>query len=158
MTDSLFNILFIPDSIEQVNFNEGEPGDWFIIHISYNGTLTGLEVGNNLLTDVEGCLSLSNTLEVIRLDCQGIQNGDPVFELKISPNPVTDVMNLKMRYNGQDVPTVRIFDASGRLCFSQEFAHHDNMTINMDNYMEGCYFIHVQSAAGRMTKSILVIK
>ncbi|MEO6131345.1 MAG: T9SS type A sorting domain-containing protein [Saprospiraceae bacterium] len=157
ITDSLYTILSLPTSPGDVNFNDAPPGTCFILHVSYDGPLTGLEIGNNLLTDLEGCFSLSNALTVVRLDCVGLQ-GDPIFELKISPNPVKDVMTLQILYTGDDTPVVQVFDAGGRLCFRQRQNSHSDMSIDMNNFAEGCYFIRVQCALGNKTTSIVVVK
>jgi len=157
ITDSLYNILNLPTTPEEVDFDEAPLGTCLIVHVSYDGPLTGLEIGSNLLTDLEGCFSLSNALTVIRLDCEGFQGG-PIFEMKISPNPVRDVMTLQLFYKGDDTPVVQVFDAGGRLCLLQQHNSHSDMLIDMNNFAEGCYFIRVQSALGSKTTTVIVVK
>ncbi|MEP6647010.1 MAG: T9SS type A sorting domain-containing protein [Saprospiraceae bacterium] len=91
------------------------------------------------------------------MNCEGIQ-GDPIFELRISPNPVKDVIRLQMVYTGDDTPFVQIFDAGGRLCFRQQHNSQSDMTIEMSNFAEGSYYIRVQSALGNKITSIVVVK
>ncbi|MEP6795609.1 MAG: T9SS type A sorting domain-containing protein [Saprospiraceae bacterium] len=157
VTDSVYNILSLPVTPEDFDFNEGPPGNFLIVHISYDGLLTGLEIGNNLLTDLEGCFSLSNAITVVRIDCEGFQGG-PIFELKISPNPVREIMTLEIFHSGEEMPLVLIYDASGRVCFKQYQQSDNPMKINMRNYVEGCYFVRVESIEGNKTERIIVIK
>jgi hypothetical protein len=158
VVDSTYLIIGLPNDPEDFDFSGEIPGTYFIVHISYDGPLTGLDLGNNLLSDLEGCYSLSNSIEVIALDCEGLQGGDPVFEMKITPNPVTDVMTLKMLYNGDMLPFVQVIDASGRICFEQEHDMHSDMKINMGHLSEGLYFVRIQTAYGTRIASIVVIK
>ena len=72
ITDDLGNILALPPA-PPFNFEGAGAGTCLIWHVSYNGTLTGAEVGNNA-SDLEGCFSLSNPIPVERLtgpDCMG---------------------------------------------------------------------------------------
>ena len=158
VTDSLGIIQSLPVTPGDVDFNESAPGICLIYHVSYDGTLTGLEEGNNLLTDLEGCFSISNAITVVKMVCEGVQGGDPVLEVKISPNPVREKMKLEMVYTGEKIPVVQIFDASGRLHFKQDYQAGHDMTIDMNNFAEGVYFIRVQSDLGNKTQSIVVIK
>ncbi|MDX1477034.1 MAG: T9SS type A sorting domain-containing protein [Saprospiraceae bacterium] len=65
VTDTDLNILGLPPTPEAVNFDEAGPGTCLIWHLSYDGDITGLEVGNNV-ADVAGCFGLSNSVEVVR--------------------------------------------------------------------------------------------
>ena len=67
ITDEDANILGLPASPEDVNFDEAPPGTCLIWHLSFNGELTGAAVGNNA-ADLEGNFDLSNPLAVSRLD------------------------------------------------------------------------------------------
>ncbi len=157
VTDSAYTILALPLTPEDFDFNEGPPGNFFIVHVSFYGLFTGLEIGNNLLSDLEGCFSLSNALTVVRTDCAGFQ-GEPVFELRVSPNPVSGIMTLGILYSGDDIPRVQIFDASGRMCFRQQQQTDGPIRIDMRNFAEGCYFVRVESKEGNKTERIIVIK
>ncbi len=66
VTDDLGNILGLPGAPEDVNFDEAPAGVCLIWHLSYEDGLTGLEMGNNAMTDLVGCFDLSNAIEVVR--------------------------------------------------------------------------------------------
>ena len=79
VTDDEGNILGLPPMPSAVNFDGAGPGTCLIWHLSYDGEISGAEVGMNA-NDIEGCWSLSNSIEVVRTvegDCQA--NGGEIF-------------------------------------------------------------------------------
>ena len=78
VTDEDGNILGLPPSPEAVNFDGAGAGTCLIWHLSYEDGLMGLEMGNNALTDLEGCYDLSDEfVTVVRLtgdDCPSTCN------------------------------------------------------------------------------------
>ena len=68
VTDNLGNILGLPNSISEVNFEGTDLGQCLIWHLSYEDDLTGLVVGSNA-NQLGGCFGLSNPIMVTRIDC-----------------------------------------------------------------------------------------
>ena len=64
VTDTNGNILGLPSG-NSINFESAGGGTCLVWQLNYNGTLTGLEVGNNV-ANLEGCYMFSNSIEVIR--------------------------------------------------------------------------------------------
>ena len=60
VTDEEGNILGLPPTPDAVDFNGAGAGTCLIWHLSFEDGLTGLEVGNNALTDLDGCYDLSD--------------------------------------------------------------------------------------------------
>jgi len=58
-------ILGLPSLPSDVNFDETGIGTCLIWHLSYNSTISGLDMNANA-NDLVGCFSLSNSIEVIR--------------------------------------------------------------------------------------------
>ena len=72
VTDEEGNILGLPPTPEAVDFNGAGAGTCLIWHLSFEDGLTGLEVGNNALTDLDGCYDLSDEfVSVVRLQPEG---------------------------------------------------------------------------------------
>ena len=72
VTDEDGNILGLPPTPEAVNFDGAGAGTCLIWHLSYEDGLMGLEMGNNALTDLEGCYDLSDEfVTVIRNNVNG---------------------------------------------------------------------------------------
>ncbi len=71
ITDDQGNILGLPPMPGVVDFDGAGPGTCLIWNLTFNGTLTGAEVGNNALTDLSGTYALSNSITVIRNQPEG---------------------------------------------------------------------------------------
>ena len=65
VTDSEGNILGLPPSPYVVNFDGAGAGTCLVWHLSFDGELEGVAMGNNA-SDIIGCYSLSNSIEVVR--------------------------------------------------------------------------------------------
>jgi len=89
ITDDSKNILGLPPSLEAVegvDFDGAGVGTCYIYHITYSGTLSGLEGGQNL-DNLLGNFNLSNFIEVERNGLNGgILSGGP-YEFTVDGNP-----------------------------------------------------------------------
>ncbi len=65
VTDADGNILGLPPSPYVVDFDGAGPGTCLVWHLSFDGDIEGAEQGKNA-SDLVGCYSLSNSIEVIR--------------------------------------------------------------------------------------------
>ena len=65
VTDDQGNILGLPNSYEDVDFDGAGVGTCLVWYLSFEDGLIGASVGNNA-SDLEGCFDLSNPIEVIR--------------------------------------------------------------------------------------------
>lgn len=65
ITDSQGNILELPASFADVNFDSAGPGTCVIWHLSFEDGLMGAEVGMNV-NNLEGVFNLSNPIDVVR--------------------------------------------------------------------------------------------
>jgi len=65
--------------------NSGAEGTLLIWHLSFEDSLVGAENGNNALTDLEGCFSLSNPITVVRTYVNGgdLTTADGATEITI---------------------------------------------------------------------------
>ncbi len=70
VTDADGVILGLPDNIEDVNFDEAGVGSCLIWNVSSEGAFEGLELGANI-SDLTGCIGLSNSILVDRLIIEG---------------------------------------------------------------------------------------
>ena len=95
ITDDSLNILGLPASPELVNFDVAGSGVCLIWHVSYDDSLGGLEVGNNVATDLDGCHAISNAITVERNQpVGGVLTGGP-FEFCVGdgePDHVSGIM------------------------------------------------------------------
>ncbi len=70
ITDIDGNILGLPSNYEDVDFDDAPEGTCLVWHLSFEDGLTGAAIGNNA-SDLAGCFSLSNSIEVIRGSADG---------------------------------------------------------------------------------------
>ncbi|AUP77377.1 glycoside hydrolase family 48 protein [Flavivirga eckloniae] len=82
ITDGINNILALPTSPDLVNFDTQSPGTALIWHLSYNGTVGGVTVGNNT-SAITGDFDLSNSISVTKTDPNGCPNCPPIDNLYI---------------------------------------------------------------------------
>ena len=66
VTDADGNILVLPNTPSDVDFDVPPPGLCYVYNVAYEGAITGLEVGNHL-SDLAGCFDLSNEIYVNRI-------------------------------------------------------------------------------------------
>ncbi len=84
------------------NFENVPPGVCTIVHISFEGPLSGLSAGNNI-SELEGCFDVSNGITVTRLerfDCEGGCNVEGGI-LTLSPSLLCSDTNGTPMLNGQ---------------------------------------------------------
>jgi len=77
----------------------------------------------------------------------GINNLVLEPDIKISPNPARDELNISLPDNFQDCQTISIFDLSGRLLL-QEVHCGNEFRVNVRNLKPGLYFLKVVSQRG----------
>jgi len=70
VTDDQGNILGLPPSFTDVDFDGAGPGTCLVWHLSFEDGLTGAAVGNNA-ADLGGCFNLSNSIAVTRIESGG---------------------------------------------------------------------------------------
>ena len=75
ITDDQGNILGLPASPYDVDFDGTGVGNCLVWHLSFEDGLIGATVGNNANTDLVGCYDLSNPIDVIRETCDGTVSG-----------------------------------------------------------------------------------
>ncbi len=103
ITDTSGNILGLPDSVEQVDFNDAGAGICQIWHLSYADGLTGLTDSTNV-SDLAGCYDFSNALIVTRVD-SGAVCGDTMV--------VTPLVGGSLTIAGDTIVTVDICAGDG---------------------------------------------
>jgi hypothetical protein len=114
ITDMDGNILDLPASYADVNFDEAVSGNYFIWNLSYEDGLMGAEIGLNA-ADLSGCFSLSNSIEVVRnLPMGGTIEGGP-FTFCVGNGDADNIANgdIVISENSPSENTWVITDADG---------------------------------------------
>ncbi|MEM9549172.1 MAG: hypothetical protein AAGA77_24510, partial [Bacteroidota bacterium] len=168
ITDNQGNILGLPPMPGVVNFDGAGPGTCLIWHLSYDGDINGLTIGQNANDLTGDCFGLSNSIEVIRTvpgDCQA--NGGELFggPFEFCVDGVADnVSGITLANNSgtnnqwvvtdlagtilglPPMPGVVDFDGAGTgVCLIWNIAYEDGLTGLEANAnvadLEGCYDI-----------------
>ena len=159
ITDDQLTILGLP-SAPPFDLEGAGEGVCLIWHISMNGEIEGLEVGENA-SMLSGCFDLSNPLTVIRetgADCTGFTEDEDksTIAFSIFPNPTSDVIYVSLdKLPGVEGKT-EIFDSNGRLIMDKIGKEGDVLELNMTECIEGVYF--VRTISGYSVKMKRVIK
>ncbi len=88
----------------------------------------------------------------------GINNNSlQTYDIKIYPNPATNLLNIKIETEHAESVTIKIIDVTGKLMLQQNYTN--NCSINIQNLDNGIYFINlVQPNKVISTKKIVVMK
>ena len=75
LADESGSILALPENgYEEIDFENQSPGTCYLMHLSYDGNIMGLGIGSNV-ANLTGCISLSNRVQIDKLDCNPINAG-----------------------------------------------------------------------------------
>jgi photosystem II stability/assembly factor-like uncharacterized protein len=78
-----------------------------------------------------------------------------IEELEIFPNPANQILNLK--WKGNENPSIRIYNTSGRLVYyAKEVNLRNNFQIETSTYQRGLYFLKLSSSKGEITKKVIL--
>lgn len=78
--------------------------------------------------------------------------------LRISPNPCRDVLNILPRHVEGNT-RIRVFDIKGTEVLTQNvYEDYENLTINIQDFAPGVYFVRLESSKYSETKKIVVLK
>lgn len=81
VTDTLGNILQLPTG-PPFTFEGFAPGQCQVWHLAYDDNLSGLQIGNNVATDLNGCYSFSDSIQVVKVAASSsIVNGGIIATL-----------------------------------------------------------------------------
>ncbi|WP_158655081.1 glycoside hydrolase family 9 protein [Flavivirga eckloniae] len=130
ITDASNNILELPITPDSVNFDTSPPGTCFIWHLSYNGTITGLAVGNNI-SAVTGDHDFSNSITVIKTPVGG---GDCGFGTPIA----TSLPSINSAFNN-----IHVLGTGG-----PNLGNVTTFTINWDLNNNGLYQFSINTNNG----------
>ncbi|MEX1188806.1 MAG: T9SS type A sorting domain-containing protein, partial [Bacteroidia bacterium] len=181
VTDDQGNILGLPPTYSVVDFDDAGSGTCLVWHLSFEDGLTGAEVGLNA-ADLQGCFSLSNSIEVFRNSpvggtleggpftfCVGDGDPDQIFDgdISLSGNSggnsawvVTDALGeiLGLPANYTDV---NFDDAPEGICLVWHLSFEDGLIgaevgLNAAD-LQGCFSLSDSIVVNRVTDGALCI-
>ena len=153
VTDESGTILGLPPMPSAVDFDGAGPGVCLIWHLSYADGLSGLEAGNNALTDLEGCYDLSNEIRVERVAPP--QAGKS--SITLFPLPARNVINVSSDKMDGSKASFYLFDLGGNNVSGSLRPMDDSGTaFDIQSLPSGLYFLRIRDDQGRLyTKKIV---
>ncbi|MBX2815137.1 MAG: T9SS type A sorting domain-containing protein [Saprospiraceae bacterium] len=136
-------------------------GVCLIWHMRFEGNIFGNDVGNHL-NQLNGCLSLSNPIEVQR-DTAGITcettstyGSELISKIAVYPNPISDQLTIEKQVGtGQ---TYLLFDILGRPLWTARLrAEEITARVRLDDLSPGVYILQVKELSGG-TDAIILLK
>jgi hypothetical protein len=84
----------------------------------------------------------------------------PANAVTVFPNPVSDVLNVKVDFNNPTDATITIAELSGRVITFQDRAGltNENLNFNVANMAAGTYLVRVATKEGTKTTKFVVVK
>jgi len=160
VTDDQGNILGLPPMISVVDFDDAGAGTCLIWNLSHYGEVTGLEMGMNA-NDLEGCFSLSNSLEVVRVSGDDCTGGRPLISSQISlyPNPAREYITVDMQSNNKDTYTIDIINIFGELVIREESQEMPvDHRIFIDDLHTGRYMMRVYNSKTTAVSDFIIAR
>ena len=120
VTDEQGVILGLPPVPSAVNFDDAPAGNCFVWHLAYEDGIEGLEVDMNA-NDLQGCFSLSNSIEVVRVDagplCFTSTSDDfgSVTSINVFPNPANEAITVSYEGLDTDNGTLQLVNITGQV-------------------------------------------
>jgi len=79
-------------------------------------------------------------------------------DLKVYPNPATDILNISFELINPKETQLRMYDVSGRMIYSQNFEKDRkiNHYISLAGYSKGIYFLRIETGLQAVTRKIII--
>jgi hypothetical protein len=158
-------ILGLPDSPQNVDFNQAEPGLCLMGFVSYSDGIIGLEVGQPAL-GVEGCFAGSTeVVEITRVTkgdvCTTSTDDEDLFNnLIVYPNPASSVINLEIEtFDDANYIDWALIDGLGRqLKAFNNVNSRNSIAIDVSDIQSGIYYIRVGIEDSYVIRKVSILK
>jgi hypothetical protein len=113
---------------------------------------TGFVTLTYTYNDVNGCSTSANDIVYVDL-CMDVQSLNPEGSVNVYPNPSTDATTVS--WNGTQVQTVQVFDATGRMIYEENVNGRTQVQLNTSDWAMGIYSIRL---TGESTQTVRFIR
>jgi len=87
-----------------------------------------------------------------------IDHSDIDQYINIFPNPAQDEINIHAQLTSNELVQLNITDIYGRVIDHYAFDSNKSLTVYLDNYSSGVYFLHFATEKGKAVKKIIISK
>jgi len=136
------------------NFNSYAPGNYRIVHLSYQ---QGVNLqGVQFASDLQGCYDLSNPVDITVSNCFGAS-------LSAWPNPSTGLSTVSFSNADDTFATLEVWDVSGRLVeriFAQAVQAGEPYMVQWDgsSLPNGVYLYKLTTGSEVLTEKLLLVR
>lgn len=111
-----------------------------------------------IITSPEGCSDTTNCLAINTVSLEEYEITED--NISIYPNPATEAVTIDiLSQNVDEDVTIRVFDAIGKLVYSQEVSSVNNkVMVNLEGLESGTYTVSVSNQFFYTTKKLAVVK
>ncbi len=156
VTDDEGYILGLPGSFTGPNFDGAGAGTCLVWYLTYDGEISGLEMGANA-SDLEGCFSLSNSIEVVRTAGGSIAKPagrvvDNILEFKVAPSTAVSTINVITEDQDLGIAYLQVFDQQGNVVIERDdilsLGTDISLRLDISELQQGLYFIKMIDQSG----------
>ncbi len=112
---------------------------------------------------IHGCTSNLNlheqndiiALESLNAPTEIAAEQTPKLDLKVFPNPSTDLVNVRFRFDDDNQNLLQVTDVSGKIILTQQL-FESNASFNVHQWIPGMYFVQVSNNKETITKKLIV--
>ena len=158
ITNNQGQIIEVPQSFPY-DFEGTNPGRVFIYHISFNGEIQNMEIGN-IISDIRGNVSFSNGVMINKEGCAVEQVEEEMDELMsdyttditIYPNPATHMLTIMNNQPSNFGSEVILYNSFGQILGSYTI-NNQPIQVDVSEFTNGYYHIKMISGQNEVTKA-----
>lgn len=124
-----------------------------------NFTLSASQIYSVSATGVNGCKG-NNNVSISVMNCTGLNGNESDVSFNVYPNPVKDIVTIKMISDKTLACKIEVLDATGKIIALKEITFNSNTTelhLNTSEYAKGIYFLKLTTREGN-TKALKIVK
>jgi hypothetical protein len=116
-------------------------------------SIGGLSAGNYMVVvmDSYGC---TEYLGITITNTTGL-GGEDISSFNVYPNPVSNILTIDAENQMQGLNKVRLFDAAGRLVYSESVTGLMTYKIDMSSYSKGTYLLSIETEDGNFQLPVI---
>lgn len=99
-----------------------------------------------VLAEMNGCIYKYDSCNYYT-SCSGIKENISIINLKVTPNPTSENINLEIESANEELITIDLYDVSGRklktLFNGKTLPGKNTVTMDLTNYQSGYYFVKI---------------
>ena len=148
--DIRLSVYITETDVDHVNQTSAPAG--YVHHYIARAALAGTYGDANVVTNTTG--SQYKNIKTEKVNFQGVNEYANAVSCNVYPNPASDVLNIQV---SEDMTRIELVSAIGQKVMSQQ-VNGLQTTINVNDYVNGIYFLTIYTQNGKISKKITINK